>query len=109
MVKSIDTNQKDIMIRHMTLSDFQDNSVKKQLINVMQNEEESIYSSGQENSDYGTEEFDKLERYFSQGKAVVSLMFESDSLIGYVWYFKISEDTVHLNEISILPEFRGGG
>ena len=97
-----------ITIRQMTVTDFSNSILKSQLISVMQDEENSIFSDNA-NHLYGEQEFIKLQDYFMKGKAVVSLLFDRNDLIGYVWYFKISENTVHLNEISVLSKFRGGG
>ena len=55
------------------------------------------------------ERFQKLLEYYDEGKANVVLAFVNGAFAGYAWFFQISQDRVHLNEIAVVKEFHSKG
>lgn len=51
--------------------------------------------------------FEKMCDYMRLGKARVAIALEKDEFCGYMWFFCVSENRFHLNEIAVTYEKRG--
>lgn len=58
---------------------------------------------------YGAKRYQDLCKYMDENKAICRILFVNELLCGYIWFFKINEDRIHLNEFAIEKEWKKKG
>lgn len=96
------------MLRELSVDEIRGTQLGNQLAALLDSVEQEL-SKAEVPEGYGKHRVIQLCEYMDEGRARFAIYVEGGTLAGYIWFFGINENTIHINEFGVDKAYRHKG